>query len=105
MIHIHARIFAVADAFDAITSDRPYRASASYDDARREIIINSGAHFDPKVVGAFSNVLESEWIEIRAFAESQDYAEDIIGRNEVRSFILSIKRNTGLTGELGLNVS
>jgi len=105
MIHIHARIFAVADAFDAITSDRPYRAAASYDDARREIIINSGAHFDPKAVSAFLNVPESEWIEIRAFAELQDYAEDIIGRNEVRSFILSIKRNTGLTGELGLNVS
>ncbi len=105
MIHIHARIFAVADAFDAITSDRPYRAAASYEDAKREIVINSGAHFDTKVVSAFLNVPESEWIEIRAFAELQDYAEDAIGRNEVRSFILSIKRNTGLTGELGLNVS
>ena len=105
MIDIHARIFAVADAFDAITSDRPYRAAASYEDAKREIVINSGAHFDPKVVSAFLNVLESEWLEIRAFAELQDYAEDIIGRSEVRSFILSIKRNTGLTGELGLNVS
>ena len=105
MIHIHARIFAVADAFDAITSDRPYRAAASYDDAKREIVTNSGGHFDPKVVSAFLTVAESEWIEIRAFAELQDYAEDAIGRSEVRSFILSIKRHTGLTCELGLNVS
>jgi hypothetical protein len=47
MIHINARIFAVADAFDAITSDRPYRQAASYADARREIVTNSAIHFDP----------------------------------------------------------
>src|SRR6185503_9023285 len=47
MIHINARIFAVADAFDAITSDRPYRRSASYADARVEIAGNSAKHFDP----------------------------------------------------------
>lgn len=102
MIHINARIFAVADAFDAITSDRPYRKSASYADARAEIVANSGKHFDPAVVNAFLKVPESEWREIRKIAESEDYIEHIIDRREIRSFIVSIKRHTGLTGPLNL---
>ena len=102
MIHINARIFAVADAFDAITSDRPYRRSASYVDARAEIVANSSKHFDPTVVNAFLNVPEAEWCEIRKIAESQDYIEHIIDRREIRSFIVSIKRHTGLTGPLNL---
>jgi len=75
MIHINARIFAVADAFDAITSDRPYRAAASYGDARQEIVANSGMHFDPAVVKTFLTVPESEWREIRQRAKSEDYID------------------------------
>jgi putative two-component system response regulator len=93
MIHINARIFSVADAFDAITSDRPYRRAASYADARAEIVANSGKHFDPLVVNAFLNVPESEWGGIRKIAESEDYIEHIIDKHEIRSFIVSIKRN------------
>lgn len=103
MIHLNARIFAVADAFDAITSDRPYRKAASYDDARTELVANSGRHFDPSVVNAFLKVPESEWAEIRKIAESQDYIEHIIDRREIRSFIVSIKRHSGFTGPLKLN--
>src|SRR5262249_61874273 len=44
-IHIHARIFAVADAFDAILSDRPYRAGQSYEVACKEIVAGIGVHF------------------------------------------------------------
>lgn len=100
MIHINARIFAVADAFDAITSDRPYRRSASYVDARTEIISHSGKHFDPTIVNAFLSVPEAEWLEIRKIAESEDYIEHLIDRAEIRSFIVSIKRRTGFTGSL-----
>lgn len=103
MIHLNARIFAVADAFDAITSDRPYRRSASYTSARREIVAHSGKHFDPMVVNAFLNVLESEWREIRKSAESEGYSEKMIDRNELRSFIVSIKRNNGFTGPLPMS--
>lgn len=103
MIHINARIFAVADAFDAITSDRPYRRSASYADARTEIVANSGKHFDPAIVNAFLSVPASEWREIRKIAESEDYIEQIIDRREVRSFIVSIKRQTGFTSPLNLS--
>lgn len=102
MIHINARIFAVADAFDAITSDRLYRKSAPYADARAEIVANSARHFDPAVVNAFLNVPESDWLEIRKIAVSEDYIEHIIDRREIRSFIVSIKRRTGFSGPLNL---
>lgn len=101
-IHIHARIFAVADAFDAITSDRPYRDSSSYADARREIIASSGIHFDPVVVDKFLAVPESEWGEIRKIAKTEDYIEHIIDKHEIRSFVISLKRNSGFTGSLNL---
>lgn len=99
-IHINARIFAVADALDAITSDRPYRAASPYAHARSEIIANSGYHFDPKVIEAFLRIPESEWSEIRSTAESNDYLEQIIDKREIRSFIVSLKRQRGATGPL-----
>jgi response regulator RpfG family c-di-GMP phosphodiesterase len=56
-IPIGARIFAVADALDAMTSDRPYRAAGPWEHAREEVIAESGRQFDPDVVTAF---LDSE---------------------------------------------
>jgi response regulator RpfG family c-di-GMP phosphodiesterase len=52
-IPLGARIFAVADALDAITSDRPYRPAQSWQVARDEIMRGSGLQFDPIVVEAF----------------------------------------------------
>ncbi len=52
-IPIAARIFAVADAYHAITSHRPYRKAASHATAVAEIERHSGSQFDPKVVEAF----------------------------------------------------
>jgi len=64
-ICLGARIFAVADAVDAMTSDRPYRAGRSFDDAADELIRCSGAHFDPFVVQAFTAVPLDAWRELR----------------------------------------
>jgi cyclic di-GMP phosphodiesterase len=64
-ICLGARIFSVADAVDAMTSDRPYRAARSFDDAAEELIRCSGAHFDPIVVDAFTAVPLDGWREIR----------------------------------------
>ena len=52
-IPLGARIFACADAFDAMTSDRPYRKALPIDKAKAEILHNSGGQFDPQVVQAF----------------------------------------------------
>jgi ribonuclease P protein subunit RPR2 len=49
-----ARVFAVADALDAMTSDRPYRRRLSWNRAVDEILRESGAQFDPRVVQAFA---------------------------------------------------
>ena len=52
-IPLAARIFAVADALDAMTSDRPYRPALTWTAAGREIVGESKAQFDPAVVKAF----------------------------------------------------
>jgi putative nucleotidyltransferase with HDIG domain len=51
-----ARVVAVADVFDAITSNRPYRTALPLADAREEIAGGSGSHFDPVVVEAFLKI-------------------------------------------------
>jgi len=91
-IHINARIFAVADTLDAITSDRPYRAAAPFDEARHEIVSWSGKHFDPDVVSAFLAVPENEWAGIRERASARNYLDSASDRREIRSFIVSLKR-------------
>jgi putative two-component system response regulator len=64
-IDLNARIFAVADAFDAIISDRVYRAGKSYERAAEELDRCAGQHFDPEVVAAFHRVPQSDWDELR----------------------------------------
>ena len=63
-IDICARIFSVADAFDAITSDRVYRRGKSYEAASQELDDWSGRQFDPKVVEAFHRVPKEDWEEL-----------------------------------------
>jgi len=56
-VPLGSRIIAVADAFDAMTSDRPYRKGMTPWEAMEEIIKNTGKQFDPKVVDAFKRVV------------------------------------------------
>jgi putative two-component system response regulator len=63
-IDICARIFSVADAFDAITSDRVYRRGKSYEAASQELDDWAGRQFDPKVVEAFHRVPKEDWEEL-----------------------------------------
>jgi HD-GYP domain-containing protein (c-di-GMP phosphodiesterase class II) len=65
-IAIGARLFAIADTFDALTSDRPYRKGQSYEVSRKLIEEESGKQFDPRAVAAFLAVPAEEWQEIRA---------------------------------------
>jgi response regulator RpfG family c-di-GMP phosphodiesterase len=64
-IPLGARIFAVADSFDAMTSDRPYRSAMPFEVARHEIQEAAGRLFDSMVVCAFLAISTSEWLGIR----------------------------------------
>jgi ribonuclease P protein subunit RPR2 len=57
-IPLAARIFAVADSFDAMTSDRPYRGAMRVDRALAEIDGGAGTQFDPEVVRVFVRMME-----------------------------------------------
>ena len=65
-IPIGARIFAIADALDAITSDRPYRKAKPFAEARREIERCSGTQFDPAIVAVFRELPDKLWGDLRA---------------------------------------
>jgi HD-GYP domain-containing protein (c-di-GMP phosphodiesterase class II) len=58
-IAIGARIFSVADAFDAMTADRHYRQALSLDEAMHELRKHAGSQFDPDVVTALEEVAEA----------------------------------------------
>jgi len=58
-----ARILAVADAFDAMTSNRPYRKAMSPKDALKELHYCSGSQFDPRIVKAFDQVYPNIFLE------------------------------------------
>ena len=55
---LESRIICVADAFDAMTSDRPYRKALSLDAAIAELSENSGTQFDPAIVEIFTSILD-----------------------------------------------
>jgi HD-GYP domain-containing protein (c-di-GMP phosphodiesterase class II) len=59
-IPLAARIFAVADVYDALTSDRPYRVAWSHAAAKEYIRNNSGTHFDPDVVACFTRLMREK---------------------------------------------
>jgi putative nucleotidyltransferase with HDIG domain len=69
-IYVGARIFAVIDTYDAMTSDRPYRKALPHETACKEICDMSGKQFDPSVVESWNEIPTSEIIAIREAAAS-----------------------------------
>jgi putative nucleotidyltransferase with HDIG domain len=65
-IHLGARIFAVADALDAMISDRPYRSALPLEHALTEIRTMAGTQFDPEVVRAALSLPASLWSQLKA---------------------------------------
>ncbi len=61
-IPLHARILAVADSFDAMSSDRPYRRKKTSDETIEEIRSLSGEQFDPRVVEAFEKWVTQQYV-------------------------------------------
>ena len=65
-IPLAARVFAVADTLDALTSDRPYRTASSFADAREVIHENAATQFDPGIVEAFDRISDGDLERLRA---------------------------------------
>ena len=61
-IPLEGRIMAVADVYDALVTDRPYKKAFTHDKAMEIIKNDSGTHFDPKIVEAFMAVADDFWI-------------------------------------------
>jgi HD-GYP domain-containing protein (c-di-GMP phosphodiesterase class II) len=64
-IPLAARVFSVADALDALTTDRPYRPARDWAAAREEIRSGAASQFDPAVVEAFDGVPDARFAELR----------------------------------------
>jgi HD-GYP domain-containing protein (c-di-GMP phosphodiesterase class II) len=60
-IPLPARIFAFADTFDAMTTDRPYRQALSFEVARGEVLAGAGKQFDPNLTDAFVDLVDRLW--------------------------------------------
>ncbi len=63
VIPLGARIVAIADGFDAMTTERPYSPARSLEDAYQEIVRGSGSQYDPNVVAALKSVWDSQQIQ------------------------------------------
>ena len=70
-IPLEARILALGDVYDALTSKRCYKEAFTHADSRALILEGSGNHFDPEIVDAFVEI-ESEFIRVRTFYKDDE---------------------------------
>ena len=89
-IPMGARIFAVADTLDAITSDRPYRKGRSFAEAIEEIRRCSGTQFDPAVVASFLALPATLWSDLRAAVGKNSHCEDLMRQAAARDFFVNL---------------
>ena len=80
-IPLEARIFTIADSFDALRSERPYKRGLSHEQAIERLVADRGTHFDPMVIDAFLQIPEEEWQRIRETVNE-------INRDPVNSLLL-----------------
>jgi putative nucleotidyltransferase with HDIG domain len=71
-IPLGARIIAVADVYDALAYDRPYRSALSPEEAIAEIVTNTNRHFDPEVVTAFMSLAQKLRLDTASPLAGQD---------------------------------
>ena len=89
-IPLGSRIFVVADALDAMTSDRPYRRALPMSAAREEIARESGHQFDPEVVEGFFAIPEEVWTNIRLEVAREGTRRHTLLSREIESLTLSL---------------
>jgi putative two-component system response regulator len=62
-IPLEGRLMAIADVYDALVSERPYKKAFTHEKAVEIILSESGTHFDPELIGAFANIADDFWIQ------------------------------------------
>ncbi len=99
-IPLNARIFAVADTLDAMTSDRPYRPASSLKDARNEIRRLAGIQFDSQVVGVFLGIPDETWEAIRDQASTMQMSAALgdVATSDPRSMDSPVPIPRGVSG-------
>src|SRR5260370_24567106 len=80
-IPLSARIFAVVDTLDAMTSDRPYRSALPFRDARNEIERLAGTQFDSQVVSIFLGIPNETWEAIQEQTSTIQIGEALAGNS------------------------
>lgn len=93
-ISLEARIIAVVDAYDAMTTDRPYRKAMSRQQALAELRAGAGSQFDPKVVEAFLALLSEEE------TEGDEWFDADVARDRQRTAFLRIARSILQGGDI-----
>lgn len=83
-IPLNARIFAIADVFDALTTKRPYKEPLPFDACREHLLEQRGKHFDPRLVEAFDRIVRSTYDEIAGADE--EGLKGILGRQMATYF-------------------
>lgn len=89
-IPLSARIVAVADVYDALTSDRIYHAAVTHEEACRVIRAGSGTHFDPQIVAAFLEAREEFHLAAERLRDSSDTSEELELLGEIRELVQSV---------------
>ena len=77
-IPVTARIFAIADVFDALTSERPYKKPLSFEAAMEILEQGRGTHFDPEILDAFQTIAR-ELYDRYAGHEGDDLRHELVG--------------------------
>jgi cyclic di-GMP phosphodiesterase len=79
-IPIQARVFAIADVYDALRTERPYKSALPHDQVVSMICEESGRHFDPDLVDVFLTISEGEWGRLAALSELDMGFENLLLR-------------------------
>jgi len=77
MIPVNARIFAIVDVFDALTSDRPYKNALSYSESISFIKNGASSHFDPDLVRSFEQISKDLYLKISNLKTEDDLSKEL----------------------------
>jgi putative nucleotidyltransferase with HDIG domain len=93
-IPVSARIFAIADVFDALTSVRPYKKALSFDDALQTMTADRGSHFDPELFDQFAGLAPDLYARVSG-ASTEELVEEL--RAKMRRYFFSGAGDPGAT--------